>query len=65
MALSLEDCNPPSDLADTLNAVRLGGGDGSCLRYYDKVQEIGCLSCGVLVNELHSSRGGCGLYVFV
>lgn len=38
VALSLEDCNPPADLADTLNAVRLGGGDGPCLRYYDKVQ---------------------------
>ncbi|XP_046894537.1 uncharacterized protein si:ch211-256m1.8 [Hypomesus transpacificus] len=40
VALSLEDCNPPSDLADTLNAVRLGGGDGSCLRYYDKVVNL-------------------------
>ncbi|KAJ8386125.1 hypothetical protein AAFF_G00177190 [Aldrovandia affinis] len=37
LALSLEDCCPPSDLAETLNAVRLGGGDGHCLRYYDKL----------------------------
>ncbi|XP_029612966.1 uncharacterized protein LOC115196345 [Salmo trutta] len=40
VALSLEDCNPPADLADTLNAVRLGGGDGPCLRYYDKVVNL-------------------------
>lgn len=38
LTLCLEDCNAPSDLADTLNAVRLGGGGNSpCLRYYDKV----------------------------
>ncbi|XP_029491357.2 choline O-acetyltransferase-like [Oncorhynchus nerka] len=40
VALSLEDCNAPADLADTLNAVRLGGGDGPCLRYYDKVVNL-------------------------
>lgn len=38
LTLCLEECNPPSELADILNAVRLGGGgDGPCLRYYDKV----------------------------
>lgn len=38
LTLCLEDCNAPSNLADTLNAVRLGGGRNSpCLRYYDKV----------------------------
>lgn len=38
LALCLEDCNAPSELADILNAVRLGGGgDSPCLRYYDKV----------------------------
>ena len=37
VALSLEDCNSPPELADSLNAVRLGGGDS--LRYYDKVQD--------------------------
>lgn len=38
LALCLEDCDAPSELADVLNAVRLrGGGDNPCLRYYDKV----------------------------
>lgn len=38
LTLCLEDCNAPSELADILNAVRLGGGgDRPCLRYYDKV----------------------------
>lgn len=37
VALSLEDCAAPVDLANTLNAVRLGGGNSQCLRYYDKV----------------------------
>ncbi|XP_056143699.1 uncharacterized protein si:ch211-256m1.8 [Lampris incognitus] len=40
LALSLEDCNPPTGLADTLNAVRLGGRDRPCLRYYDKVLNL-------------------------
>ncbi|KAG9340359.1 hypothetical protein JZ751_021472 [Albula glossodonta] len=40
LALSLEDCCPPTNLAETLNAVRLGGGDGRCLRYYDKVVNL-------------------------
>ncbi|XP_041854427.1 peroxisomal carnitine O-octanoyltransferase-like [Melanotaenia boesemani] len=41
LALCLEDCNPPSELADILNAVRLGGGgDSPCLRYYDKVLNL-------------------------
>ncbi|KAI4889606.1 hypothetical protein NFI96_014626, partial [Prochilodus magdalenae] len=37
LALSLEDGPAPTNLADILNAVRLGGADGKCLRYYDKV----------------------------
>lgn len=37
LALSLEDCSAPVDLADILNVVRLGGGNSRCLRYYDKV----------------------------
>ncbi|XP_037393572.1 uncharacterized protein LOC119263211 [Pygocentrus nattereri] len=37
LALSLEDCPAPTNLADILNAVHLGGADGQCLRYYDKV----------------------------
>ncbi|XP_033999392.1 uncharacterized protein LOC117493098 [Trematomus bernacchii] len=42
LTLCLEDFNPPSELADTLNAVRLGGGgEGSLhLRYYDKVVNL-------------------------
>ncbi|KAG5832533.1 hypothetical protein ANANG_G00292160 [Anguilla anguilla] len=40
LAVCLEDCCPPADLAETLNAVRLGGGDGQCLRYYDKVVNL-------------------------
>lgn len=37
LALSLEDCSAPVNLANTLNAVRLGEGNSQCLRYYDKV----------------------------
>ncbi|XP_047427672.1 uncharacterized protein si:ch211-256m1.8 [Mugil cephalus] len=38
LTLCLEDRDAPSELADVLNAVRLGGGGQSpCLRYYDKV----------------------------
>lgn len=38
LILCLEDCDTPSELADVLNAVRLGGGGGRpFLRYYDKV----------------------------
>lgn len=37
LALSLDDCAAPVDLANTLNAVRLGEGNSQCLRYYDKV----------------------------
>ncbi|XP_064172135.1 uncharacterized protein si:ch211-256m1.8 [Anguilla rostrata] len=40
LAVCLEDCCPPADLAETLNALRLGGGDGQCLRYYDKVVNL-------------------------
>ncbi|XP_008281784.1 uncharacterized protein LOC103358546 [Stegastes partitus] len=41
LTLCLEDCNAPSELADTLNAVRLGaGGDSPFLRYYDKVMNL-------------------------
>ncbi|XP_040918230.1 peroxisomal carnitine O-octanoyltransferase-like [Toxotes jaculatrix] len=41
LTLCLEDCNAPSELADILNAVRLGGGgDNPCLRYYDKVVNL-------------------------
>ncbi|KAF1379237.1 hypothetical protein PFLUV_G00173990 [Perca fluviatilis] len=41
LTLCLEDCNAPSELADILNAVRLGGGrDGPYLRYYDKVVNL-------------------------
>ncbi|KAK9535430.1 hypothetical protein VZT92_007813 [Zoarces viviparus] len=41
LTLCLEDCNAPSELADILNAVRLGeGGDRPCLRYYDKVVNL-------------------------
>uniref|UniRef100_A0A3P9M1Q0 Isoaspartyl peptidase/L-asparaginase n=1 Tax=Oryzias latipes TaxID=8090 RepID=A0A3P9M1Q0_ORYLA len=37
LILCLEDCDTPSELADVLNAVRLGGGGGRpFLRYYDK-----------------------------
>lgn len=39
LTLCLEDCNAPSELADILNTVRLGGGESPCLRYYDKVVE--------------------------
>lgn len=37
LILSMEDCPAPDDLAETLNAVRLGGGNGRFLRFYDKV----------------------------
>ncbi|XP_051244908.1 uncharacterized protein LOC127356886 [Dicentrarchus labrax] len=41
LTLCLEECNAPSELADILNAVRLGGGgDSPCLRYYDKVVNL-------------------------
>ncbi|XP_061703383.1 uncharacterized protein si:ch211-256m1.8 isoform X2 [Syngnathoides biaculeatus] len=40
VVLSLEDCNAPSELGDVLNAVSLGGGNGPCLRYYDKVVNL-------------------------
>ncbi|XP_018523216.1 uncharacterized protein si:ch211-256m1.8 [Lates calcarifer] len=40
LTLCLEDWNAPPELADILNAVRLGGGDGPCLRYYDKVVNL-------------------------
>ncbi|XP_070778982.1 uncharacterized protein [Enoplosus armatus] len=41
LTLCLEECNAPSELADVLNAVRLGGGgDSPCLRYYDKVVNL-------------------------
>ncbi|KAK0138767.1 Isoaspartyl peptidase [Merluccius polli] len=40
VALSLEDCNAPPEMASILNTVRLGGGDGPCLRYYDKVVNL-------------------------
>lgn len=39
LAVSLEDGPAPSDVASTLNAVRLGGKGWNCLRYYDKVSE--------------------------
>lgn len=37
LAVSLEDTPAPADLANILNAVRLGEKDGRFLRYYDKV----------------------------
>lgn len=37
LTLCLEDSHAPSELADVLNAVRLGRGETPCLRYYDKV----------------------------
>ncbi|XP_039972890.1 uncharacterized protein LOC120783755 [Xiphias gladius] len=41
LTLCLEDRNAPSELADILNAVRLGGGgDSPRLRYYDKVVNL-------------------------
>ncbi|XP_051244736.1 uncharacterized protein LOC127356759 [Dicentrarchus labrax] len=41
LTLCLEECNAPSELADILSAVRLGGGgDSPCLRYYDKVVNL-------------------------
>ncbi|XP_029363932.1 uncharacterized protein LOC115047264 [Echeneis naucrates] len=42
LTLCLEDMNAPCELADILNAVRLGGRSGTspCLRYYDKVVNL-------------------------
>ncbi|KAL1277747.1 hypothetical protein QQF64_024420 [Cirrhinus molitorella] len=40
LAVSLEDNPAPADLANILNAVRLGQKDGRCLRYYDKVVNL-------------------------
>ncbi|XP_030205691.1 uncharacterized protein LOC115538007 [Gadus morhua] len=40
VALSLEGCEAPPEMANILNTVRLGGGDGPCLRYYDKVVNV-------------------------
>lgn len=38
LTLCLEDSDAPSEMADILNAVRMGGGgDTPSLRYYDKV----------------------------
>lgn len=38
LTLCLEDSDAPSEMADVLNAVRLGGGGNTpCLRHYDKV----------------------------
>lgn len=54
LALSLDDCPAPDNLADILNAVRLGGADGRCLRYYDKVcEEMRML---VIIQEIGSDR---------
>ncbi|XP_034046831.1 uncharacterized protein LOC117528325 [Thalassophryne amazonica] len=39
LTLCLEEQNAPTELADTLNAIMLGGG-GSCLRHYDKVVNL-------------------------
>ncbi len=40
LAVSLEDNPAPADLANMLNAVRLGEKGGRSLRYYDKVCKI-------------------------
>ncbi|XP_048871294.1 uncharacterized protein LOC125742897 [Brienomyrus brachyistius] len=40
LAVALEDCSAPASLAETLNVVRLGRGEGHCLRYYDKVVNL-------------------------
>ncbi|XP_023204131.1 uncharacterized protein LOC106699831 [Xiphophorus maculatus] len=41
LTLCLEDSDAPSEMADVLNAVRLGGGgDTPCLRHYDKVLNL-------------------------
>lgn len=37
LTLCLEECNAPSELAGILSALKMGGGDSPCLRYYDKV----------------------------
>ncbi|KAI5087522.1 hypothetical protein C0J45_22921, partial [Silurus meridionalis] len=47
LALSLEDCSAPVDLANTLNAVRLGGENSQGLRYYDKVVNMVVFKDGV------------------
>ncbi|KPP56917.1 hypothetical protein Z043_125416 [Scleropages formosus] len=39
LAVSLDDCYAPSDLAETLNIVQLGK-DGCSFRYYDKVVNL-------------------------
>ncbi|KAK7926033.1 hypothetical protein WMY93_008343 [Mugilogobius chulae] len=40
LTLSLEEKDAPTELADILNAVRLGTEEGTCLRYYDKVTNL-------------------------
>ncbi|TRY54940.1 hypothetical protein DNTS_020704 [Danionella cerebrum] len=40
LAVSLEDSPAPADLAEMLNAVRLGEKSSRCLRYYDKVVNL-------------------------
>ncbi|CAL1572859.1 unnamed protein product [Knipowitschia caucasica] len=40
LTLSLEDSDAPSELANILNAVRLGAEGAPCLRYYDKVTNL-------------------------
>ncbi|KAL4647819.1 hypothetical protein GN956_G8178 [Arapaima gigas] len=59
LAISLEDCCAPPDLAKTLNIVRLGRGDRCCLRYYDKVVNIAVFQDGTagIVFE-HSALDG-------
>ncbi|GAA6101756.1 uncharacterized protein LOC117596403 [Tachysurus ichikawai] len=47
LALSLEDCSAPVDLANTLSVVRLGGGNSKSLRYYDKVVNMVVFKDGV------------------
>lgn len=50
LTLCLEDCSAPTDLADFLDALKLGGGRSSqCLRYYDKVLDR--------FNEIHVDMG--------
>ena len=53
VALSLEDCDAPPEMANILNTVRLGGGDGPCLRYYDKVTSGPMHPCTVSPVSLH------------
>ncbi|XP_068434440.1 uncharacterized protein [Clinocottus analis] len=62
LTLCLEDCNAPSDLADVLNAVRLGGGDRPYLRYYDKVVNLVVFKdCTAGMVFEHSAVDGMGL----